>query len=76
MNGVKQMVRTIRIRDGESVQIDVSIDFCDACGTNGDTMFFEIEQEQTIFLSIEGIAAVLDAATQLRDSFIQFKEPT
>jgi hypothetical protein len=68
-----QMIRTIRIRDGEATQIDVSVDFVDQCGTNGDTMFFEIEQEQSIFMSIEGIESVLAAAKLLKAEFEKFK---
>lgn len=62
------MIRTIRVKDGNATPIDVSIDFTGyGHETLGEeTLFFEIEQDQSVFLSIEGIKSVLAAAEVLK----------
>ena len=69
---VLQMIRTIRVKDGEAIPVDVSIDFRDEGGTNGNTIFFELEQESSVFLSLEGIKAVWSAASRLEADFKKF----
>ena len=63
---VKQLTRTIRICDHNATPVDVSIDFTGANEEIGGEVFFEIEQEQSVYLSIEGIEAVLAAAKQIK----------
>ena len=66
---VRKLTRTIRICDHDATPVDVSIDFTggsDIEGKNPDVIFFEIEQEQSVYLSIEGIEAVLEAAKRIK----------
>lgn len=65
---VRQMTRTLRICDHNATPVDVSIDFTgyghEELGEK--TIFFEIEQEQSVYLTIEGIEAVLEAAKRIK----------
>lgn len=67
-----QMIRVIRIKDHEAVPIDVSIDFSGEMGGGTEVMFFEIEQDAAIFLSLDGIRSVLAAAERLKAEFEGF----
>lgn len=65
---VRKITRTLRIFDHNATPVDVSIDFTGYGHEElGDkTIFFEIEQEQSVFLTIEGIEAVLEAAKRIK----------
>ena len=62
------MIRTMRVKDGNATPIDVSVDFTGygAEELGEDVLFFEIEQDQSVFLSIDGIKSALAAAEILK----------
>ena len=65
---VRQLTRTLRICDHGATPVDVSIDFTGYGHEElGDkTIFFEIEQDQSVYLTIEGIEAVLAATKRIK----------
>ena len=67
------MIRTIRVFDHKATPVDVTIDFSGyGHETLGEeTMFFEIDQDNAIYLSIEGIETVLAAAKKLKEEYEQ-----
>ena len=64
---IRQITRMIRVFDNDAIPVDVSIDFSETL----EPMFFEIEQEHSVFLSLEGIQAVYEAARKLKIEYEQ-----
>ena len=73
----KQMIRTIRVFDHKATPVDVSIDFTGyGHETLGEeTLFFEIDQDTAVYLSLEGIESVLSAAKKLKEEY-EHSHPT
>ena len=73
---VRQLTRTMRVCDHNATPVDVSIDFTgyghEQLGEK--TVFFEIEQDQSVFLTVEGIEAVLGAAKRIKAEWDAMKE--